>query len=124
MTREDATNLILEAKLAKGVTFAKIAEVVKRHKVWTTAALLGQASMNQSEADLVVSYLGLPTEVSATLQECPTKGSLDQAVPVDPLIYRFQVSPLPQMVAIRCWLLANDGIKDSQSRSVAHQSQG
>jgi cyanate lyase len=38
---------------------------------------------------LVASYLGLPTEVSAALQECPTKGSLDGAVPVDPLIYRF-----------------------------------
>jgi cyanate lyase len=89
MTRQNATNLILEAKRAKGATFAEIAEVVKRHKVWTTAALLGQASMSQSEADLVVSYLGLPTEVSAALQECPTKGSLNEAVPVDPLIYRF-----------------------------------
>ncbi len=89
MTRQEATNLILETKRAKGVTFAKIAEVVKRHKVWTTAALLGQASMSKGETDLVVGYLGLPTEVSATLQECPTKGSLDGTVPVDPLIYRF-----------------------------------
>ena len=88
MTREEATNLILAAKRAKSVTFAEIAAVVKRHKVWTTAALLGQASMREEESALVVSYLGLPTEVSATLQECPSKGSLGGPVPVDPLIYR------------------------------------
>jgi cyanate lyase len=88
MTREEATNLILAAKRTKGVTFAQIAAVVKRHKVWTTAALLGQASMSEEESDLVVGYLGLPTDVGATLQECPTKGSLDSPVPVDPLIYR------------------------------------
>jgi cyanate lyase len=63
MTREEATNLILAAKRTKGVTFAQIAAVVKRHKVWTTATLLGQASMSEEESDLVVDYLGLPTEV-------------------------------------------------------------
>jgi cyanate lyase len=88
MTREEATNLILAAKRTKGVTFAQIAAVVKRHKVWTAAALLGQASMSKEESDWVVGYLGLPTEVGAVLQECPTKGSLDSPVPVDPLIYR------------------------------------
>ena len=44
--------------------------------------------MSQSEADLVVSYLGLPTEVSAA--RVSDQGlSLDGAVPVDPPIYRF-----------------------------------
>ena len=88
MTRREATNLILEAKRAKGVTFTEIAAAVKRHQAWTTAALLGQASMSAEEADSAVTYLGLPTEVSAALQECPTKGSLEGPVPVDPLIYR------------------------------------
>jgi cyanate lyase len=88
MTRGEATDLILAAKRAKSVTFAEIAAVVKRHKAWTTAALLGQASMSEEESALVVSYLGLPTEVSAVLQECPSKGSLGGPVPVDPLIYR------------------------------------
>ena len=90
MTRREATSLILDAKRTNGVTFAEIAAVVKRHQAWTAAALLGQASMSAEEADSVVTYLGLPMEVSATLQECPTKGSLDGPVPVpvDPLIYR------------------------------------
>ena len=33
--------------------------------------------------------LGLGADVQAALQRPPTKGSLDSAVPVDPLIYRF-----------------------------------
>ncbi len=88
MTRREATGLILEAKRAKGLTFAEIARAVGRHKVWTTAALLGQASMSKEEAERAVACLGLPGEIAATLQECPTKGSLDTTVPVDPLVYR------------------------------------
>jgi cyanate lyase len=88
MTRREATNLILKAKSDKGFTFEEIARVVGRHKVWTTAALLGQASMSSDEAGRVVAYLGLPMEVRAALQECPMKGSLEGTVPVDPLIYR------------------------------------
>jgi len=88
VTQQEATVLILEAKRAKELTFQKIAEKVGRHKVWTTAALLGQASMNKDEAEKVVACLGLGPEVSASLQECPTKGSLDATIPVDPLIYR------------------------------------
>jgi cyanate lyase len=38
--REEATDLILEAKKEKGLTFGAIAEKVGRHKVWTTAALM------------------------------------------------------------------------------------
>lgn len=89
MTRKEATNLILEAKRSKGLRFGQIAEVVKRHKAWTTAALMGQASMSAGEADSVVKCLDLPAEVGVVLQECPTKGSLDATVSVDPLIYRF-----------------------------------
>ena len=88
MTRREATNLILKAKSDKGLTFDQIAHVVGRHKVWTAAALLGQASMSSDEAGRVVACLGLPSEVSGALQEFPMKGSLDGPVPVDPLIYR------------------------------------
>jgi hypothetical protein len=81
MTREGATNLILAAKRTKGVNSAQIAAVVKRHRVWTAAALLGQASMSEEGSDLLVGYLGLRTEIGATLQECPSRGSLDSPVP-------------------------------------------
>jgi cyanate lyase len=89
LTRAQATEQILAAKHAKGLTFAAIAAAVGRHKVWVTAALLGQATMSADEAHAAVRVLGLGPEVAAALQEIPMKGSLDHTVPVDPLIYRF-----------------------------------
>jgi cyanate lyase len=89
LTRHAATERILEAKKAKNLTFEAIAKAVGRHKVWVTAALLGQATMSKEEAGRAVEVLGLGADVSAALQEMPTKGSLDTSVPVDPLIYRF-----------------------------------
>ena len=89
MEREEATRMILEAKRERGLTFEAIAEEVGRHKEWTTAALLGQASMSAEEAERATTILGLGPDVAQALQECPTKGSLPETVPVDPLIYRF-----------------------------------
>jgi cyanate lyase len=89
MKQEEATQKILEAKQRQGLTFETIAQQVGRHKVWTTAALLGQARMSAEEAQKVVALLELEPEVAAALQAFPMKGSLEQAVPVDPLIYRF-----------------------------------
>jgi len=89
MTRALVTDKILEAKKKKGLTFEAIAKAVGRHKVWVTAALLGQAPMSAEEAQKAVAILGLGPEVAAGLQEIPTKGSVGQTVPVDPLIYRF-----------------------------------
>ena len=89
MKREEATQKILEAKSARGLTFEAIAQEVGRHKEWTTAALLGQASMSAEEAERAAAVLGLGPDVAQVLQECPMKGSLHETVPVDPLIYRF-----------------------------------
>jgi cyanate lyase len=86
--REEATRHILEAKERHGLTFRGIAEAVGRHPVWTTAALLGQQSMSPEEASAVSGLLQLDDEVSRALQQFPSKGSPD-AVPVDPLLYRF-----------------------------------
>ena len=88
MKREEATEKILEAKREKGLTFEAIARKVGRHKVWTTAALLGQHPMSSEEADVVVDLLALGPEVSRALQEIPMRGSLESDVPTDPTIYR------------------------------------
>ena len=89
MTRAEATQTILAAKKKKGLSFEAIAAKIGRHKVWLAAALHGQATMSKEEAETVGAMLGLEPELVATLQEIPMKGSLDQSVPVDPLIYRF-----------------------------------
>jgi cyanate lyase len=88
MIREEATEQILEAKKLKGLTFEAIAQKVGRHKVWTTAALLGQHPMSAEEADAVGDLLDLDPEVTEALQEIPLRGSLDSDVPTDPTIYR------------------------------------
>ena len=88
MIREVATEQILEAKKQKGLTFEAIAQKVGRHKVWTTAALLGQHPMSAEEADAVGDLLDLDPEVTEALQEIPLRGSLDSDVPTDPTIYR------------------------------------
>jgi cyanate lyase len=89
MNRAEATQRILAAKKQKGLTFEALAKGIGRHKVWTAAAVMGQATMSAEEAQKTVALLGLDGDIAAALQEIPTKGSLDAAVPVDPLIYRF-----------------------------------
>ena len=88
MTREEATELILEAKDEKGLTFEAIAGKVGRHKVWTTAALFGQHPMSAEEADVIVDLLDLDDEVARALQQVPMRGALESDVPTDPTIYR------------------------------------
>jgi cyanate lyase len=89
ITREEATAQILAAKKEKGLTFEGIAKAVGRHKVWVTAALLGQQTMSAEEAQAASKILGLGPEVAAALKEIPMRGSLESPVPVDPTIYRF-----------------------------------
>ena len=89
MNRKEAMQSILAAKQQKGVSFEEIARAVGRHKVWTTSALLGQATMTKEESARAVELLGLGADVAEALQQIPLKGSLDETVPVDPLIYRF-----------------------------------
>jgi cyanate lyase len=88
MKRSECTEVLLEAKARKGLTFQALAEQVGRHVVWTTAAIMGQATMDAAEAQALTAMLELGPEVAHSLQQIPTKGSLDGAVPVDPLIYR------------------------------------
>ena len=89
ISREEATEHILNAKEQQNLTFEQIAAAVGRHTVWVTSALLGQQTMSKEEAEAATKILGLGPFVAQALQSIPTKGSLDQTVPVDPLIYRF-----------------------------------
>ncbi len=89
MTRTEATDLILAAKHKKGLKWVDIAKKVGQSKEWTTAALLGQMTLDKKQAATVGKLLGLPPEVVEQLQTVPYKGSLPTAVPTDPLLYRF-----------------------------------
>lgn len=89
MNRLDVTELIVAAKIKKGLKWAEIAEKIGLSKEWTTAALLGQMTLTKEQADIIGQTLDLPSEAIALLQEVPYKGSLPTTVPTDPLIYRF-----------------------------------
>ena len=89
MNRLDVTEMIIEARLKKGLKWADIADAVGHSKEWTTAAMLGQMTLSRDEAEKVGALLDLPDAAVAWLQVVPYKGALPTAVPTDPLIYRF-----------------------------------
>src|SRR5580700_7580150 len=89
MNRDEAIEAVLAAKAAKKLTFEAIAKAVGRHKVWVASALLGQSTMSAEEAQKAAAVLGLGPDVATALQHIPSKGSVGETVPVDPLIYRF-----------------------------------
>jgi cyanate lyase len=80
---------ILALKAKKNLTWAQIAERIGRSPVWTCAACLGQMSMSAELAEKTGLLLGLDEDEVVLLQTIPYRGSLPNAVPTDPLIYRF-----------------------------------
>ena len=89
MTRDQVTQLILDAKRRKKLSWSHLGEALELSKEWTTAALLGQMALSEAQAGTIGSLLELPEDAVSVLQEVPYKGSLPSAVPTDPLIYRF-----------------------------------
>jgi cyanate lyase len=89
MDRLQVTQKILSAKVARHLRWADIAEQIGQSKEWTTAALLGQMTLNRQQADKAQELFDLTDEEAAWLQIVPYKGSLPSAVPTDPLIYRW-----------------------------------
>ena len=89
MTRNDVTEMIVAARVKKGISWAEVAKVVGGSKEWVTAGCLGQMTFNKSQAAALASLFDLNEEAQSLLQVCPYRGSLPAAVPTDPLIYRF-----------------------------------
>ncbi|MGY9005249.1 MAG: cyanase [Alphaproteobacteria bacterium] len=89
MTRKELTEKIIEKKRETGVTWAALAEKIGQSPIWTTAALLGQMQMTETEAKTAADMLGLDDSDAALLATCPYRGSQDQGVPTDALVYRF-----------------------------------
>ncbi len=89
MDRNEVTKKILSAKVANKMTWSSIAEKIGQSKEWTTAAMLGQMTLNLQQATIAKELFSLTDEETAWLQIVPYKGSLPTAVPTDPLIYRW-----------------------------------
>jgi cyanate lyase len=90
MTRDQLTEKILDAKRAKGLTWAAIGKRVGgMSSILVTAALLGQMKLTAAQAKKAGALLGLNATEQKMLTEVPYRGSLPPGPPTDPLIYRF-----------------------------------
>ena len=89
MNRNDVTEKIISTKVFKGIKWEDVAKKVKLSKEWTTAACLGQMTLDEKQDKIIGKIFGLNAEETKWLQVVPYKGSLDTAVPTDPLIYRW-----------------------------------
>ena len=89
MTRDEITQQIIGARLAKGLTWQQLADAIGKPVVWTTAALLGQHPIPPEPCHKLVQLLGLDESVVPVLAAVPMRGGLPTAVPTDPTIYRF-----------------------------------
>ncbi|MFE4708011.1 cyanase [Peribacillus simplex] len=88
MNRKEATQKILEAKVAKGLTWNEIAKESENSETWVVTALLGQATMTSSEAEKMGKLLDLDEEVIQALTLIPHRGEVMQMPPTDPILYR------------------------------------
>ena len=79
---------MLCAMKAKGFSFRSLAAEIGLSPFIATAALLGQMSLPKEAAARAAAALDIP-EAQDQLMQVPMRGSLGQAVPTDPLIYRF-----------------------------------
>jgi cyanate lyase len=87
MTKEEMTEAVIGAKLAKDLSWEAIAAKVGVGAVWLTSACFGKNSMKPELAEKLCEVLDLGPEVCIALQAFPHK-SWDKTVPQDPVVYR------------------------------------
>ncbi|BAZ93338.1 cyanate hydratase [Thiohalobacter sp. COW1] len=88
MNKLEMTEAIMTAKSKSGMGWEDLAGKVGLAPVFLTSACLGMNSLKAEAADKLIDVLGLPGVVSTALQQYPHK-RWDQAVPTDPVIYRW-----------------------------------
>jgi cyanate lyase len=86
--RKQVTEMILSAKVSKGIKWVDVAAAIGLSKEWTTAGCLGQMTFDKTQAETIGRLFDLSDQAIAWLQIVPSKGSLSTAVPTDPLTYR------------------------------------
>jgi cyanate lyase len=88
-TRQQLTDVIMDAKIRKDLTFEQISEGTGLSLVFVTAALLGQHPLPAAAAKVVADKLDLGDDAVRLLQTIPFRGGIPGGVPTDPTIYRF-----------------------------------
>ncbi len=90
MKKAIMTEHILEAKKAKGLTWAALAAASGLSEVYTTSACLGENALPPEAAAKVAAFLGLGPDIADALVEYANKGEAAPSIPKEPLQYRFQ----------------------------------
>ncbi len=90
MKKSTLTEIILEAKKARSLTWAAIATAAGLSEVYTTSACLGENTLPPEAAVKVAAALGLGPEIATSLTEYANKGEAASTVSKEPLQYRFQ----------------------------------
>lgn len=88
MNRNQITEQVIAARIAKGLTWQELADAIGRPVVWTTSALLGQHPIPVELGAILVGLLGLEPAAVPVLAAVPMRGGLTEP-PTDPTIYRF-----------------------------------
>lgn len=87
--RQSLSDIIIEAKMKKGLSFEQLTDGTGLSTTYVTAAILGQHPLPKEAAELVGAKLELSDDQIALLQTIPMRGSLDSEIPSDPTVYRF-----------------------------------
>jgi len=87
--RQNLTDVIMDAKVRKNLTFASLNEGTGLSVEFVTAALLGQHPLPEQAARVVAEKLELDEDAIRLLQAVPVRGSVPGGIPTDPTIYRF-----------------------------------
>lgn len=109
MNRQEATQKIMEAKIAKGLTWEEISKVSENSETWVVTALLGQATMARPEAEKIGKLLELDEEVVQALTVVPLRGQVMQMPPTDPILYRLYEMMLQYAPTLRELILEKAG---------------
>ncbi|MFK4464619.1 cyanate lyase [Bacillus sp. RC252] len=109
MNRQEATQKIMEAKIAKGLTWDQISKVSENSETWVVTALLGQATMTRPEAEKIGKLLELDEEVVQALTVVPLRGQVMQMPPTDPILYRLYEMMLQYAPTLRELILEKAG---------------
>ena len=88
-SRAALTDLIIDTKIRKNLTFEAIADGTGLSLAFVTAALLGQHPLPADAAKVVADKLELGDDAVRELQTIPMRNSIPGGVPTDPTIYRF-----------------------------------
>jgi cyanate lyase len=88
ISKREMTSRILEAKAAKGLTWASLAQASGLSEVYTVSACLGENALPGEAAAKVTAALDLGPEIAVALTGYANKGEAAPTVPKEPLQYR------------------------------------